>query len=512
MAVVQSYGVLKRVGPTSSGSTYEPSRSGGLDTACCATYAAIYRTQPNVRTVVDYVARNVAQVPLHTYRRVSATDRVRLIDHELAAWLDEPNPDTTTFRLIESTMQDLGIYGMGFWLKVRLPERIGLMRLAPMSLVPLGWLMPTAYEWTRPDNTVVELDAGDVVAFRYYNSEDPLVGLSPLETLRQVLVEDAASSAFRRAFWTNSARLEGVITRPATAKVWTPEQKQSFREQWQTRYAGAPGQVAVLEDGMTFTATSYSARESEFVAARKLTAEEVTRAYHVPLPMVGILDHATFSNIREQHKHLYQDCLGPTFEMLQQELTRQLLPECDDRTNIYLEFNVADKLKGSFEEQSNAMRMAVGRPWMTANEGRARFNLPASTDPTADELALPLNLETPSSGAPVDPSQAVSARVLPFPAHAPASVPAAIRALWDRQHARLDKLEPTARAAAFDVARWDHELTADLEQCYRQAGAPANYAAVAAAHLAARINTDTLQLLVRGEAAFSEAREAALYV
>ena len=37
---------------------------------------------------------------------------------------------------------------------------------------------------------------------------------------------------------------------------------------------------------------------------------KVTRIYQIPLPMAGILDYATFSNIRENHKELYGRCLS----------------------------------------------------------------------------------------------------------------------------------------------------------------------------------------------------------
>jgi hypothetical protein len=58
----------------------------------------------------------------------------------------------------------------------------------------------------------------------------------------------------------------------------------------------------------------------------------------------------------------------------------------------YVEFNIAEKLQGSFEEQAGVMSTLVGRPIMTANEGRARFNLPAIPDEEANELVTPLNV------------------------------------------------------------------------------------------------------------------------
>ena len=74
---------------------------------------------------------------------------------------------------------------------------------------------------------------------------------------------------------------------------------------------------------MQWEATSFNARESEYLGGRKLTREECARAYHIPLPMVGILDHATFSNIKEQHKNLYQDALGPWLAMIEDDIDLQ---------------------------------------------------------------------------------------------------------------------------------------------------------------------------------------------
>jgi HK97 family phage portal protein len=310
-------------------------------------------------------------------------------------------------------MQDLGVYFNAYWLKVRRDDdSIGLVRLPPEEMTVIGWLVPTAFLWTLPDGRVVPLALDQVVYFNGYDPMNPLMGLSPLETLRQLLAEDAAQTAYRQSYWKNSSRIEGVITRPKDAPKWNLDQKQAFREQWQTRYGGGSGAgaTAVLEDGMQFQPVSFSARDSEFVPARKLTREEVAAAYHVPLPMVGILDHATFSNIKEQHKQLYQDCLGPWLQMIAEEIERQLLPDSEDSDRVYLEFNIQEKLKGSFEEQAASLYALVGRPIMTANEGRARLNLPRITDDaSADALALPLNT---SSGAITLPEPVAAERLL----------------------------------------------------------------------------------------------------
>jgi len=63
-------------------------------------YAEIWRTQESVRTVVSFLARNIAQLGLHMYERVGDADRQRLQDHPLAALLRRPNPWTSKYRFI----------------------------------------------------------------------------------------------------------------------------------------------------------------------------------------------------------------------------------------------------------------------------------------------------------------------------------------------------------------------------------------------------------------------------
>jgi HK97 family phage portal protein len=183
-------------------------------------YATLYRTQPNVRTCVEFLARNVAQLGLHVFRRVSDTDRERLTEHPLAQLLALPLPPqfkVTRYRLIESLMGDLGVYFNAYWLKVRRDGApLGLLRIPPQLVTVSGGLLPTGYEidvGAPPKKVASE----EIVHFRGYNAESAIIGLSPLETLRRVLAEEHAAGDYREHFWRNAARMHGIISRPAGA-------------------------------------------------------------------------------------------------------------------------------------------------------------------------------------------------------------------------------------------------------------------------------------------------------
>lgn len=480
MAIIRSYGALQSVNPNRP--TFSSSSHASSSYDFGFSYAVMYRTQPNIRKCVDFLSRNIAQLGLHAYRRKGDDDRERLSDHEVSDWLRHPNPRTTRYRLMESTMGDLGVFFNAYWLKVRTTgpngrPRIGLVRMPARQVSVFGEIFPVQYEWNAPHfREPMPLAPSEVIHFSGYDPDNAFMGLSPIETLRRILLEDIEQHNYRRSYYRNSARVEGVIERPREAGKWTDDQRRAFKEDWRS-FQGSrnAGRTPVLEDGMIFKATTHSAKDQELTAARKLTAEESASAYHIPLPMVGILDHATFSNVKEQHKQLYSDTLGPWNVMIEEQLEKDLVTESKDSEGVYLEFNIAEKLKGTFEEQAAAIQSTVGRPIATLNEGRARMNLPRidpAEDPTADQVMRPLNMgsgDEPDPATEPDPEEAVDARRRrpePEEDEEEREAAAAIVARHHRRYeVRLEKVAAADRARVFgdNATRYRNELMQDLE-------------------------------------------------
>jgi HK97 family phage portal protein len=358
-------------------------------------YGEIWRTQESVRTVVTFLARNIAQLGLPMYKRQGDTDRQRLTEHPLAQLLGQPNPWTTRYRFINALVHDFAIYDTAYLLKMKLDgSTVGAVRLPPRMVEPKGdnWLTPEAFEF-RGQKGARTIPADQIVYFRGYNVDED-TGCSPMESLRRTLKEAWSASEMRDQVMRNGARASGYLERPADAPKWSGEAKGRFKLDWQQQYAGSgteAGGTPILEDGMTFKEASQTAKDLQYIEARKLTREEVAAAYFIPPPMVGILDHASFSNITEQHKMLYQDTLGPWLTMIQDEIALQLIPDFESKPRLlYVEFNLREKLSGSFEERAQSMQTAIGAPWMTVNEGRALDNRPPIDG--GDELVRPLNV------------------------------------------------------------------------------------------------------------------------
>lgn len=364
-------------------------------------YEAIYRTQPQVRTVIGFLARNIAQLGIHTFRRISDTDRERLTDHPLAQLLAEPLPGMTMYRFVERMVADSALYDHWYGIKLKLNGQLRILPVPPALIRPYGgnWIRPEYYETAGGRDFGVE----EVIHIHGYSPDNLTHGTSPIESLRELLLESSESAKQRAKMWRSGARLTGVIVRPADAPDWEAKDKRRFREMWRTFSdgGGAEGGTPILEDGMDYKPVGFNPEQAQYIEARKLTREECAAAYYIPPPLIGILDHATYSNIKEQHAHLYQDTLGPWMVLLQQEIVSQILPDMPgNNSDVYCEFNIDAKLRGSFEEQAAAASTATGRPWMTVNETRARNNLPSIEG--GDSLITPMNVTEGGLASPRD--------------------------------------------------------------------------------------------------------------
>src|SRR5262249_34746478 len=156
--------------------------------------------------------------------------RQRLHDHPLAQLLRRPNPWTTGYRFRNALVLDFAIYDVAYLLKSKVEgNTAGLIRLPPAMVTPKGdnWLTPEKFEVSGTKGRTL-YPADQVVYFRGYSTDED-VGVSPLESLRQILLEDWAGSQMREQVMRNGARHSGVISRPKDAPNWSPEAKVRFK-------------------------------------------------------------------------------------------------------------------------------------------------------------------------------------------------------------------------------------------------------------------------------------------
>ncbi len=371
----------------------------------------LYQTQDNLQAVVNFLANSIAQLPLKVYRRDGETERRRDRESVAAKLLWRPNSDQTSFEFIRALAVEYFVFGSVFaWV---LPDAESESELQ-LRVVPTEWLQPYGNEagayapnviriCTTNGGTAFDVPRSEFVQFRTYSAGSPGGYISPISALRQTLSEQVEAGRFRRQLWRSSGRFNAQIIRPKDVEPWTDEQKKNFatafRQAWGAGGSKA-GSIPILEDGMEIKPYATNWKEAEWSQSVILTREAVAAAYGVNPSLIWHSNTQTYASAKDNARALYADCLGPVLQMFQQRINAFLLPMIGAEPGTYVEFDLSEKLKGSFEERASIMQASVGAPWLTRNEARADMNLPPIEG--GDELITPLNVTEGGQASPQD--------------------------------------------------------------------------------------------------------------
>jgi HK97 family phage portal protein len=357
-----------------------------FNTAQTANFSWIYRRSPAVRKVVDVIVRNVGQLDLRLYEEIDESERQPRPDHPAALSLRYPSETVSADKLIRSLMKDFLLYDNAYALLTPATgNQISLNRMPAHMVEILGSSMFSVdqYRLHRVDGSFAYLDPGQVLHWSGENPDDPRIGVSRLETLRDVIAEDVA---LRQAMveLANSGLSEPMwVYRPGDAPQWSNQAREGFEEDLTNRLRRRNGTPPVMEEGMELRGFGVSPRDAQMLEIRRWVTSEVAGVYGVPLGMVGLAD-----NLDEAQSQFYADVLPPYCDDMTKMLNQRILVRVYDWTDGCFEFNLDEKHMG--DDRLKTLVSATGRPVMLTNEGRAKLNLPPVDG--GDELVTPMNV------------------------------------------------------------------------------------------------------------------------
>ena len=377
--------------------------------------AQLYKTQPNLRAVVSFLADNAAQIPIKVYNRASDTDRPRVLDSPAALLLKRPNPYMTPFEFKRWIYSYSLIYERCLVLILKSNETPSGWQMLP---VPATWIQgykgtsvyaPEAVVIGVPGNTAIEVPADKFVLFHGYDPTDPMRQFSRISALRDSLHEQIESNGFRRQMWHKGGRFNAYITRPKDVAPWTEGAYERFKETWRESWAGSNGSDAggtpILEDGMEIKTIQFNSRDAQWAESVKLSREDCAAVYHVNPAMIWPGSGQTYASARDNARALYNDCLAPLLMQITDRIDMMVLPRVGEPSGHYVAYDITIKTEGTYEEKIATLSSAVGAPFLSRNEARARLDLPAIEG--GDELITPLNVLTGglASAHDTDPTQ-----------------------------------------------------------------------------------------------------------
>ena len=376
----------------------------------------MYCREYAVRTVVDFIARNIASLPLKVYRRDGNGDPHEVTDGDLYRLLRKPSPlpGMTRYRFIQSLISDmlledrwlciLGTVG-DRWTLRRIPSDCYTLNgnaLGEISSVDIT--LPDAQgtpHYDLPNGRVI-LDVGSIDHLRYGN---PLT-----DVLRPLLAEARAMARYRRQIAQHGAQIPAYVYRPKEVP-WNSQADYNEFVQGLRQYSqggGLEGFWPTFKDGMEIRTVDnvFKPVDVADLDARKEINILVATAFQISPENIGFRT-GTNSNISAYKDKLWNVELMPYVTAFEEALNLNL-PEYLGDPDCYIRANIDAKLRGTFETQYQALSTATGRPFMTTNEGRRTLDL-APVD-GGDDLITPLNVTEGGQPSPQDGGQTQNAQ------------------------------------------------------------------------------------------------------
>lgn len=267
-----------------------PSTTGlRISQATSLTSAAVY-------ACVKMLADDVSKLRPFLFKRNEDGSRSEITSGPVATLLRRPNSWQTWFECCNQMMVGLVLRGNAY------AVIINSMRGEPLLLVPIN--PDKVALWEGPDGQLYYMVTRTGLHQNYILRDEPLlvpfdnmlhikemssnglIGVSSITLGRESIGLSLAQEQLAAKWVGNGAKPSGVLS---TDKKLTPEALERLKATWVSAHSGLQnsGKVAVLENGLTWSAMSMTMQDMEFIASRSFQLQEIARKFRVPLHMLA---------------------------------------------------------------------------------------------------------------------------------------------------------------------------------------------------------------------------------
>lgn len=359
---------------------------------------------PALIQAMRMISWGIGMMPCHLYEKTGpGKGKLEPADGHPVHWLlhDEPHPDYTPFEFNSCMAFKAAFQGDAYAQIIR--ARGGVIG----SLFPMDTHRMTTrrvngkllFEYREDGNKRVFV-SDEILHIKGF-SDGGILGFALNQIARTTLAKGVAMDRYGARVFKNGLA-SGVFTEmtdPA-GKFKDEAERDRFYSKLQERLQGQDNwhKVIGLPFGMTMKNLGISPKDAQLIEGLTFQVQDISRLTGVPPSLLMELSRATFTNSEQQMLQFIQLCLGPWIANIEQRYKKSLLTR-DERKRYVIKFLVDALLRTDLKTQNDALRVAVGQPWMSVNEARDLKELAPIKG--GDEVAKPMNMGNPGG----DPAQ-----------------------------------------------------------------------------------------------------------
>lgn len=351
---------------------------------------------------VSVISQDVAKLPLKLFFRSADGDKTAAERHPLYRVLhDEPNEEQTSYEFRLQQQWNLCLRGNAY-AEILAGRNGPISQLVPINPDHVALIRVNGalnYVVAVPGEPRRVLGLGEMWHLKGSAlSANGCTALCPISVEAQAIGAALATQDYAARFFANDARPGLLFKHPGSFK--DNESRDNFLAAWQRQQTGPNRhRAAVLEFGMEVADIGMTNEQIQFLETRKYQDNELARIFRMPPHKVGILEHATFTNIEQQSIEYVVDTLQPWLVGWEQSIKKHLVIGGD----LFAEFNVNGLLRGDIESRYRAYATGRNWGWLSANDVRRAENM-NSLGPDGDHYLTPTNMGIADQLSPGRPS------------------------------------------------------------------------------------------------------------
>jgi HK97 family phage portal protein len=396
-----------------------------------------YRKNSTVYSLVNIIAKAASSIPFQVYEKVNDNDYkrykamnngildpsvmhkanylkkkalVELHNTDLHKLLERPNPAQSYSSWITELIAFGKLTGNRYIYGIA-PEtgngagKYKELYVMPSQLIEIisGGYMQPVKEYTIEYNGQYKIPADQICHIKDFNpyfdgSGSHLYGQSPLRAgLRSMTTNNEAVQTGVKYLQNQTARGVLMSDEGDLNEVQAQQLKDKFRKNFQG--ADNAGDIIITPKKLSWVNFGLNASDVSLIEQYNASIKDLCNIYNVPVTLLNNTESSTFNNVKEAKKALYQNCVIPELNKIQDELNRWLAPKYGEKLCIEFDYSVIPELQEETEKVVDQMSKAW---WLTPNEKRAAMSFGTDEEnPILDDYYIPANL-IPASGNDID--------------------------------------------------------------------------------------------------------------
>ena len=387
-----------------------------------------YRKNATVYSIINLITKAATTIPFQVYEKTNENDYkrykaltsgimdastinkaallqkrslVELQDTELHQLLERPNAAQSYNSWITEIIAfgkltgNRYIYGIGpdTGANVGKYNELYVMPSQIMEIVSGGIMQPVK-KYKIEYNGTYEINASEICHIKDFNpyydgTGSHLYGQSPLRAgLRTLTTNNEAVQTGVKYLQNQTARGLLMSEEGDINEVQAQQLKDKFRKQFQG--SDNAGDVIITPKKLSWVNFGLKASDVSLIEQYNASIKDLCNIYNVPVQLLNNTDSASYNNMKEAKKALYQNAVIPELIKIKDELNRWLAPKYGDKLCVEYDFTVIPELQ---EEADKVVDQLSKAWWITPNEKRAVMNYGTDQEnKSLDDYFVPANL------------------------------------------------------------------------------------------------------------------------